>query len=54
MELKIIIILVCMAPDDIPDEVKELEICSNETGFVPCGEPFCNLLSLRWIYVFSH
>lgn len=32
--------IVCMAPDDIPDEVEELEICSNETGFVPCGEPF--------------
>jgi len=32
--------IVCMAPDDIPDEVEELEICSQESSFVPCGEPF--------------
>lgn len=32
--------IVCMAPDDISDEVEELEICSQESDFVPCGEPF--------------
>ena len=28
------------APDDIPDEVEELEICSQETYFRSTGEPF--------------
>ena len=31
---------VCTAPDDIPDEVEELEICSKEPGFCSTGEPF--------------
>ena len=31
--------IVCMAPDDIPDEVEELEICSQESGFPTVPTP---------------